>query len=53
MRQVDAEVAKHNLADAVPNPRHLAGYGLCAALILVVVGIVVIPQRVGTRWLDG
>ena len=55
MRQVDAEVAKHNLADAVPNPRHLRWvWAVALPLILVVVGIVVIPatsRNALARWL--
>ena len=55
MRQVDAEVAKHNLADAVPNPRHRR-WALAAALplVLVVIGAVVIPAtswNTFARWL--
>ncbi len=55
MRQVDAEVAKHNLADAVPNPRHRR-WALAAALplVLVVIGAVVIPTtswNTFARWL--
>ena len=55
MRQVDAEVARHNLADAVPNPRHRR-WALAAALplVLVVIGAVVIPatsRNTFARWL--
>ena len=55
MRQVDAEVARHNLADAVPNPRHRR-WALAAALplVLVVIGAVVIPAtswNTFARWL--
>lgn len=55
MRQVDAEVARHNLADAVPNPRHRR-WALAAALplVLVVIGGVVIPAtswNTFARWL--
>ena len=55
MRQVDAEVAKHNLSDAVPNPRHLRWvWAVVLPLILVVVGIAVIPatsRNTLARWL--
>ncbi len=55
MRQVDAEVAKHNLADAVPNPRHRRwAYAAGIPIILVVIGIVVIPatsRNTLARWL--
>ena len=55
MRQVDAEVARHNLADAVPNPLHRR-WALAAALplVLVVIGAVVIPAtswNTFARWL--
>ena len=55
MRQVDAEVARHNLADAVPNPRHRR-WALAAALplVLVVIGAFVIPAtswNTFARWL--
>ena len=55
MRQVDAEVARHNLADAVPNPRHRR-WALAAALplVMVVIGAVVIPAtswNTFARWL--
>ncbi len=55
MRQVDEEVAKHNLADAVPNPKHrrwTLAVGL--PLVLVIVGILVIPattRNALARWL--
>ena len=55
MRQVDAEVANHNLADAVPNPRHRRwAYAAGVPIILVVIGIVVIPatsRNTLARWL--
>lgn len=55
MRQVDAEVAKHNLADAVPNPRHRRwAYAAGIPIILVIIGIVVIPatsRNTLARWL--
>ena len=55
MRQVDAEVAKHNLADAVPNPRHRRwAYAAGVPIILVVIGILVIPatsRNTLARWL--
>ena len=48
MRQVDAEVARHNLADAVPNPRHRRwAYAAALPLVLVVIGTVAIPA---TSW---
>ena len=55
MRQVDAEVARHNLADAVPNPRHRR-WALAAAfpLVMVAIGVVVIPAtswNTFARWL--
>ena len=55
MRQVDAEVARHNLAEAVPNPRHRRW--ACATVLplaLVVIGTVVIPAtswNTFARWL--
>lgn len=55
MRQVDAEVAKHNLADAVPNPRHRRwAWAASVPIILVVIGILVIPatsRNTLARWL--
>ena len=55
MRQVDAEVARHNLADAVPNPRHRRwAYAAALPLVLVVIGTVVIPAtswNTFARWL--
>ena len=55
MRQVDAEVAKHNLADAVPNPRHRRwAWTAGIPIILVIIGIVVIPatsRNTLARWL--
>ena len=55
MRQVDEEVAKHNLADAVPNPRHRRwAYAAGVPLILVIIGILVIPatsRNTLARWL--
>ena len=55
MRQVDAEVARHNLADAVPTPRHRR-WALATALplVMVVIGAVVIPTtswNTFARWL--
>ena len=55
MRQVDAEVARHNLADAVPNPRHRRwAWAVVLPLVLVVVGAVAIPAtswNAFARWL--
>ena len=55
MRQVDAEVARHNLADAVPNPRHRRwAWAAALPLVLVVIGSVVIPApswNALARWL--
>ena len=55
MRQVDDEVTKHNLADAVPNPRHRRWAWVAGIpLILVVIGIIVIPatsRNTLARWL--
>ena len=55
MRQVDEEVAKHNLADAVPNPRHRRwAWAAGVPIILVVIGILVIPatsRNTLARWL--
>lgn len=55
MRQVDAEVARHNLADAVPNPRHWRwAYAAALPLVLVVIGTVAIPAtswNTFARWL--
>ena len=55
MRQVDEEVAKHNLAEAVPNPRHKR-WVLAAGipLVLVLVGVLIIPattRNALARWL--
>ena len=55
MRQVDAEVERHNLADAVPNPRHRRwAYAVALPLVLVTIGAVVIPAtswNTFARWL--
>ena len=55
MRQVDAEVARHNLAEAVPNPQHRRwGWTAALPLVLVVIGAVVIPatsRNTLVRWL--
>ena len=55
MRQVDAEVARHNLAEAVPNPQHRRwAWAAALPLLLVVVGAVVIPatsRNALVRWL--
>ena len=55
MRQVDAEVARHNLADAVPNPRHRRwAWAAALPLVLVAIGALVIPAtswNTFARWL--
>ena len=55
MRQVDAEVARHNLADAVPNPRHRRWAWAAALPLVLVVGVsVAIPAtswNAFARWL--
>ena len=55
MRQVDAEVARHNLADAVPNPRHRRwAWATVLPLVLVIAVSVVIPAtswNTFVRWL--
>ena len=55
MRQVDAEVASHNLADAVPNPQHRRwAYAAALPVVLVVIGTVAIPApswNTFARWL--
>ena len=55
MRQVDAEVARHNLADAVPTPLHRRwAYAAALPLVLVVIGTVAIPAtswNTFARWL--
>ena len=55
MRQVDDEVARHNLADAVPNPRHRRwAWAAALPLVLVAIGAVVIPAtswNTFARWL--
>ena len=55
MRQVDAEVARHNLSEAVPNPQHRRwGWTVALPLVLVVIGAVVIPvtsRNALLRWL--
>ena len=55
MRQVDAEVARHNLADAVPNPRHRRWAWATVLPLVLVIGIsVVIPAtswNTFARWL--
>ncbi len=55
MNQVDEEVAKHNLAEAVPNPRHKR-WVLTAGipLVLVIIGALIIPattRNALARWL--
>lgn len=55
MRQVDEEVAKHNLANAVPNPKHRRwALAVGVPLLLVIVGTLVIPatsRNALARWL--
>ena len=55
MRQVDAEIARHNLADAVPNPRHRRWAWAAALSLVLVVGVsVAIPAtswNTFARWL--
>ena len=55
MRQVDEEVAKHNLADAVPNPRHRRwALAVGLPLVLIIIGVLVIPattRNTLARWL--
>ncbi len=55
MRQVDEEVAKHNLANAVPNPKHRRwALAVGVPLLLVIVGALVIPatsRNALARWL--
>ncbi len=55
MRQVDEEVAKHNLADAVPKPRHRRwALAVGLPLLLVIIGVIIIPATTSNtfaRWL--
>ena len=55
MRQVDAEIARHNLADAVPNPRHRRWAWAAALPLVLVIGVsVAIPAtswNTFARWL--
>ena len=55
MRQVDNEVAKQDLKDAVPQPRHLRwAWAAGVPLILFVVGLLAIPEasrNAFARWL--
>ena len=55
MRQVDEEVAKHNLSHAVPNPRHRRwALAVGLPLILVIIGVMIIPATTRNslaRWL--
>lgn len=55
MRQVDEEVAKHNLAEAVPNPGHRRwAWAVGLPLVLVIIGGLVIPattRNTLARWL--
>ncbi len=55
MRQVDEEVAKHNLTDAVPNPKHRRwALAVGVPLVLVIIGALIIPatsRNALARWL--
>ncbi len=55
MRQVDEEVAKHNLSHAVPNPRHHRwALAVSLPLILIIIGVMIIPATTRNslaRWL--
>ena len=55
MRQVDEEVAKHNLSHAVPKPRHRRwALAVGLPLILVIIGVMIIPATTRNslaRWL--
>ena len=55
MRQVDDEVAKYNLKDAVPQPRHLRwAWAAGIPLILFMVGMLLVPdasRNALARWL--
>ena len=55
MRQVDEEVAKHNLKDAVPNPQHRRwALAVGLPLLLVIIGVIIIPATTNNtlaRWL--
>ena len=55
MRQVDDEVAKHSLKEAVPHPRHLRWtWAAGIPLILFMVGLLVVPEasrNALARWL--
>ncbi len=55
MRQVDEEVAKHNLTDAVPNPKHRRwALAVGFPLVLVIIGALIIPatsRNALARWL--
>ena len=55
MRQVDEEVSRHNLAEAVPNPRHRRwALAVGIPLIIVIIGILIIPapsRNALARWL--
>ena len=55
MRQVDDEVAKHNLGDAVPHPRHHRwAWAVGVLLILFVIGLLIVPKasrNAFARWL--
>ncbi len=55
MRKVDEEVAKHNLSQAVPNPRHRRwALAVGLPLILIIIGAMIIPATTRNslaRWL--
>ena len=55
MHQVDTEVAKYNLAEAVPNPQHRRWtWAVALPLVLVVIGSLFIPattRNALARWL--
>ncbi len=55
MQQVDEEVAKHNLAEAVPMPRHRRwALAVGIPLIIIIIGILIIPapsRNALARWL--
>ena len=55
MRQVDEEVAKHNLLEAVPNPKHRRwAWAVGLPIVLVIIGALLIPAtswNTFARWL--